>query len=313
MKAIWKYFVDFHKEVKHPPALYFSITVFVSILTILNYSVMDIRFEKWMDNLQPNALPYLAHFILFSFIYFTIVFLCFRYKAIPNLFKDKVFMAKSLFMLIILTVDVCFHYHRVLIDELFEYKDRYYLYKVSAQITSIFVMMLPMLIYYLKYEKNNDNFYGLQTSARKIGQYFPLILLMIPLIFGASFESSFKDYYPRFKEAALFMDWSLTSRAVVFEIFYAWDFLTTEFIFRGFMVLGFTAFLGPRAILPMVGLYVALHYGKPLGETIGSFFGGYILGVLAYQSKNIWGGIIAHMGVALLMELAAWWQKVYNS
>ncbi len=36
-------------------------------------------------------------------------------------------------------------------------------------------------------------------------------------------------------------------------------------------------------------LYVALHYGKPAGETISSFFGGYILGVLAYQSKNIWG------------------------
>jgi hypothetical protein len=274
---------------------------------------MDLRFEKWMDNLKPAALPYVAHFILFSVIYFGIVYLCYRYKTIPNLFKSTGFMVKSLFMLAVLTVDVCFHFHRILINELFEYKDRFYLYKISAQITSLVTMMLPLLIYYVKYEKDNANFYGLRTSVSKIGQYFPLILLMIPLIFGASFEGSFREYYPRFKEAALFMDWSLTTRAVVFEVFYAWDFLTTEFLFRGFMVLGFTAFLGPRAVLPMVGLYVALHYGKPLGETIGSFFGGYILGVLAYQSKNIWGGIIAHMGVALLMELAAWWQKVYNT
>jgi membrane protease YdiL (CAAX protease family) len=62
----------------------------------------------------------------------------------------------------------------------------------------------------------------------------------------------------------------------------------------------------------MVGLYVALHFGKPAGETIGSFFGGYILGVLAYKSKNIWGGIIAHMGIAWLMELFAYLQKTYN-
>jgi hypothetical protein len=312
MKAIWRYFKDFHKEVKHPPGLYISITIFIAILTTLNYTIMDIRFEKWMDKLKPDSLPYLAHFIMFSFIFYSITFLCYQFKTIPNVFRNKAFMAKSLFMLIILTVDVCFHYHKVLIYEFFEYRDRFFLYKVVAQITSIFVMLLPIYIYYLKYEKNNDNFYGLRTSARKIGQYFPLILLMIPLIAGASFEESFRNFYPRFAPSAKFMDWSVELRAVVFEIFYAWDFLTTEFLFRGFMVLAFTAFLGPRAILPMVGLYVAIHYGKPLGETMGSFFGGYILGVLTYQSKNIWGGIIAHMGIALLMELFAWLQKTYN-
>ncbi|WP_176223762.1 CPBP family intramembrane glutamic endopeptidase [Marivirga sericea] len=312
MKTIWRYFTDFHKEVKHPPGLYISISIFIAILTAFNYLIMDIRFEKWMDRLKPDSLPYLAHFIMFSIIFYGIVFLCYRFKTIPNLFNDKAFMAKSLFMLLVLTVDVCFQYYKDITRELFEYQDRFYMYKVSSQVTSIFVMMLPILIYYLKFEKSNDNFYGLRTSVRKIGQYFPLILLMIPLIAGASFEESFRSFYPRFSSTYEFMGWSVELRAVVFEIFYAWDFVTTEFLFRGFMVLAFTAFLGPRAILPMVGLYVALHYGKPLGETIGSFFGGYILGVLTYQSKNIWGGIVVHMGIALLMELAAWMQKVFN-
>lgn len=309
MKAIWKYFVDFHKEVDQPLGLYAWITAFVAALTFLNYGL---GLEKWMDRLKPAGLPYLAHFILFSFTYFIIVFLCYRYKAIPNVFKSRSFMLKSLFMLLLLTVDVCFHFHRELVRDVFEAKNRYYMHKITGQINSIFVMLLPLLIYYLKFEKTNNNFYGLKTSVRNISQYFPLILLMVPLIFAASFESSFQNYYPRFKEAAQFMGWPLGLRATVFEFFYAADFLFTELFFRGLMVLGFTAFLGPRAILPMVGVYVALHYGKPVGETIGSFFGGYILGVLAYQSKNIWGGIIAHMGVALLMELAAWWQKSIN-
>ncbi len=310
MRAIWRYFVDFHKEVKHPAGLYAWITAFITVLTVINYSI---NLEKWMDRLKPDVLPYLVHFILYAFIYFVIVFLCYHYKAIPNVFKNKAFMLKSIFMLVLLSVDVNFHYHKELVKNLFEAKDRYYMYKVTGQLNSIFVMLLPLIIYYLKFEKTNDNFYGLKASAKNISQYLPLILLMSPLIFVASFEGSFQDYYPRFKEAAKFMDWSVELRATVFEVFYALDFLFTELLFRGLMVLGFTAFLGPRAILPMVGIYVALHYGKPLGETIGSYFGGYILGVLAYQSRNIWGGIIAHMGVALLMELAAWWQKALNN
>ena len=59
----------------------------------------------------------------------------------------------------------------------------------------------------------------------------------------------------------------------------------------------------------MVVCYASLHFGKPLGETIGSIFGGYILGVLALQTRSIWGGIIVHVGVAWLMDLAALLQK----
>jgi len=108
MKTIWRYFSDFHKEVKHPLALYLSITIFITILTAFNYLFMDIRFEKWIDKLKPDSLPYLAHFVMFSFIFYSVVFLCYQFNTIPNLFKDKVFMAKSLFLLLILTVDVSF-------------------------------------------------------------------------------------------------------------------------------------------------------------------------------------------------------------
>ena len=70
--------------------------------------------------------------------------------------------------------------------------------------------------------------------------------------------------------------------------------------------------LGKEAVLPMVSMYAFLHFGKPLGETIGSVFGGYILGVIALKKEHIFGGFIIHVGVAYLMEITAFWQHYYN-
>ena len=64
----------------------------------------------------------------------------------------------------------------------------------------------------------------------------------------------------------------------------------------------------------MTAVYVFIHFGKPLGETIGSALGGYILGVIALYSRNIWGGIFIHMGIAFLMEMTAMiqWSFIYR-
>ena len=48
----------------------------------------------------------------------------------------------------------------------------------------------------------------------------------------------------------------------------------------------------------MAAMYVSIHFGKPLGETISSFFGGYILGIITINSRNIIGGTI--VGLSML-------------
>jgi membrane protease YdiL (CAAX protease family) len=92
------------------------------------------------------------------------------------------------------------------------------------------------------------------------------------------------------------------------RLMYGYDFIPTELLFRGFMIIGMAHLLGRGALLPMVVCYATLHFGKPLGETIGSVFGGYILGVIALRSRSIWGGMFVHIGIAWAMELAAWIQ-----
>jgi membrane protease YdiL (CAAX protease family) len=79
--------------------------------------------------------------------------------------------------------------------------------------------------------------------------------------------------------------------------------------FRGFLVIGLSKLLGKNVILPMAATYVVLHFGKPMGETISSVLGGYILGIIALYSRNIWGGVFIHGGIAFLMEVFAFWRN----
>jgi len=93
---------------------------------------------------------------------------------------------------------------------------------------------------------------------------------------------------------------------LIFELSYGSDFFSIEIFFRGFLVLAFAKWAGKDAILPMACFYCTIHFGKPLGECISSYFGGLILGIVVYNTKTIWGGLIVHLGIAWLMEIGGW-------
>ena len=105
---------------------------------------------------------------------------------------------------------------------------------------------------------------------------------------------------------------SETGKTMFFELIYGMDFLSVELLFRGALIIGMTKVLGKEAVLPMVAAYVFIHFGKPAGEAISSFFGGFILGIHSYYKKNIFAGIIIHVGIAWMMEIAAILQHVYG-
>jgi hypothetical protein len=100
---------------------------------------------------------------------------------------------------------------------------------------------------------------------------------------------------------------------LIYESTYGYNFLNVELFFRGFLVLGFARVLGGHAVLAMIGSYMFLHYGKPMTEAISSVFGGYLLGVLTFYSKRIWGGVVIHIALAWSMEWFAWLQRLFNS
>lgn len=142
------------------------------------------------------------------------------------------------------------------------------------------------------------------------------MLAITAVIIGiGSFMGDIKDYYPRFQHAGMtgFLaenDWPKWLAVLVYEISYGSDFFSVELFFRGYLIFAFYRILGPYVVLPMIATYCFLHFGKPLGESISSIFGGYILGIIALNSRNIWGGILIHVGVAWTMELFGWLQNL---
>lgn len=177
-----------------------------------------------------------------------------------------------------------------------------------GQVVQMALVVPPLLLlhWWLK-NRGEAGFAGLKSTP--VGGYLWLLLGALPLVAFAASQPSFANYYPLFArifppDYMAFQVGNDIVRVAIFELFYGLDFFSTEMFFRGFLVLAFVRWLGPSAILPMAVFYVTIHFGKPLGETISSFFGGYLLGIFAYYSRSIWGGVLVHIGLAWLMELA---------
>ncbi|MCL2328659.1 MAG: hypothetical protein FWC39_09140 [Bacteroidetes bacterium] len=168
------------------------------------------------------------------------------------------------------------------------------------------VWVLPVLIVLrLFWDKKVKGLYGLSNGNHHIKAYLSLYVVILPILIAVSFTPAFLQYYPSGRYwlfDGLFGNpaWLNTT---FFEIVYMSDFIMVELIFRGALVIGMGVVIGRSAVLPMIAVYVALHFGKPALETISAIFGGYFLGTLAFQTKHIWGGVIIHMGIALAIEL----------
>ncbi|WP_431216794.1 CPBP family intramembrane glutamic endopeptidase [Puia sp. P3] len=149
---------------------------------------------------------------------------------------------------------------------------------------------------------------GLTTDNFDARPYFLLLAMLIPLIALASTQQDFLAVYPKVKTLA-FLDGHarpLWPWQLLYELSYGLDFLGIETFFRGLLVIGLVRYAGDSVVLPMAAFYCTIHFGKPLGECISSFFGGLILGVLAARTRSIVGGLIVHLGLAWLMELGGW-------
>lgn len=161
------------------------------------------------------------------------------------------------------------------------------------------------IVWFLKnYFNPDDSFYGLAPKKIKWKPYFLMLLIMVPLITAASTQPDFLAAYPKMKEILPLPDHASPGwfYKLLFELSYGSDFITIEFFFRGFLIIGFAKWFGKDAILPMACFYCTIHFGKPLGECISSYFGGMLLGIVSYHTRSIYGGLMVHLGIAWLME-----------
>ena len=154
---------------------------------------------------------------------------------------------------------------------------------------------------------------GVTRKNFNVLPYFGLLACTLPLIALASTQHDFLLVYPKVKNLAFIGGYAKPEWPwkLLYELSYGLDFLGIELFFRGLLVVVLIRYVGDHAILPMAAFYCTIHFGKPLGECITSFFGGLILGVLAARTRTILGGLIVHLGLAWLMELGGWAGSLY--
>jgi hypothetical protein len=155
---------------------------------------------------------------------------------------------------------------------------------------------------------DDQPFYGLKIKGVDWKPYWVMLLIMLPLIAAAATQPDFLEVYPKLQSiASLSSEDGLTGwHKLLFELSYGTDFIGIELFFRGFLILGFIKWAGKDAILPMACFYCTIHFGKPLGECISSYFGGLVLGIVVYNTRSILGGLLVHLGIAWLMEIAGY-------
>jgi hypothetical protein len=289
----------------------------VSILLFLaGYVFIEYKFDcvDWFYIHFHNTLTYSVIQYLIFLIPFAVGYLLYS-----SFYKDWKIWHRPLFWFLLLFAPLVFSLRSFInyfSDEIYDLlpagRTAYFYYRCTAVIIRDLIIVLPVLVYWWVMDKSKMPFYGFTLKNYDTKPYLIMLSIMIPLVVLASYQSDFLHQYPKgFNLEPLSMDNPKDQKYFfIYELFYGFDFIFIEYFFRGFLLLAFYRHFGWGCLLPMACFYVTIHFGKPLGETISSFFGGTILGILAIRTGSVAGGIIVHLGVAWLMEFTAMLHKI---
>jgi hypothetical protein len=271
----------------------------------INYSsLIDIQWVSREDGKWPWLLHYL---LLYGGTYYAVALLG-SYRSDRNYLRDPWFWVLSACFILIATLPKIHVLQFVTVKEQTHWSGGEMVFASKCQfffhqfvITAGFLLVL-----YAAVRRWKKLEFGLRWDWRKLRPYFLILLMVSPLMVAASFLPDFQQAYPQYKpwfRGEMAFGLSNEVRTAIFTMSYSTGFVAVELLFRGALGLGMFHIMGTRALLPMAAFYCTFHFGKPMGEAIASIFGGYILGILAIHGRSIAGGVIVHLGVAMLMEL----------
>ena len=294
--------------------IYLLTGIFLSLCIGANYqfkiysSMHSIFHDEWI------YLPVMTIFMAFPFLVISSFSLL--GKAKPTWMRSKEFWIKCTAAFLIIGFERSFFLHKEWGVALDSIDWRFYV-RTMAWGKSFLSTFIVSLCFYWIYERKRDPhkaWFGLRMNQTNYKLYLGVIVLVFGGIYLASYISELSSYYPSYKHSggdqfALKHGFNERISVAIYELVYGAYFINVELFFRGVLVIGFSRLLGPHAVLAMIGSYVFLHFGKPLTECISSALGGYIIGILAFYSHRIWGGVALHVSLAWSMDLFAWMQN----
>lgn len=308
MKTLWRDLRN-HIRTDFRSDLYLATALWLALLLSINY-FFDFE-DSYIDSFQNDPRWPLLYFLLYATAYYGSVWLWTYFHNKMNVWRDRDFWLRSGTALVCYSIYAGFYAHVAWSQQLFGGQVFVFLYYCFRNLQSVLTIVLPLFLFYKFVDRQPTNFYGMAPKRKGLALYALMLALMVPLITLASFQPDFLVSYPTYKDtnANEFFAVPEWVTALIYELCYGWDFVPTELLFRGFLVIGMSQVLGRGAVLPMVVWYCAIHFGRPLGEAVSSVFGGYLLGVLALNTRSIWGGLLIHIGIAWGMEIAAFLQS----
>lgn len=298
MKEIFKYIIDYFKSLNRK--VFTACSLLTALMIYLNFHyAIDLR----IDGLEPTAFQFFCRYLIFLIAFALPYFFYFR-------FEGKNYLKSPLILLLIFLSPAIFSWKMVMSTEFHFSNNHYWNYywnRVAYWPVRLIVLSLSLFIIW-KIFYSKEIFFGLTIRNFNWKPYLIMLLIMVPLIAAASTQPDFLTMYPKLKDVDTVL-YDLKYKwfyHLLHELSYGSDFISVELFFRGFLILAFIKVVGEDAILPMACFYCTIHFGKPLGECISSYFGGLILGIVVYNTRSIIGGLIVHLGIAWLMELGGY-------
>lgn len=302
MSAIFKYIRQFYQNE-------FKLVYFLVVVLLLGFYIylnywhgLETRFAAGGNNwLSRFTGYYLLYFIPFAAAFFLQLLF---YKHC-DYFRNRWFWVILFLAPAFFSFRVNFSFHQPLIENTWTGDALIFWTKCINWAIRVFVVLILVFIIWWIKDRSTQSFYG-TTALKNAKPYLTMLLIMIPLIALASTQKDFLQMYPK---ARFIEELDLPSKKlkyIIFELCYGFDFISIEFFFRGFLILSLLRICGPHCIIPVACFYCSIHFGKPFGEAISSFWGGLLLGIVSYNTQSIWGGLIVHLGIAWLMEAGSW-------
>ncbi len=280
---------------------YSFIFLFLAALITFNYSI-DFE-DSFLDVNSTPVEGWIKYFLFYLVVYVISMLLMNKNQNVSTALQRPSFYFFLVLSIGFITAEINFNLYHFFSSEPIS-SNRYFNHKMRLRISESLFFASELILFGLLIGKARFKLFGLGAMPKHLKTYLYFLLFMLPLIIWASQQNDFLESYPQLR-IKYFTLQEYPGYFKKYEAFYLLNFIRTEWIFRGFMVLFFIKFFDKRSVILIAMIYCIFHFGKPMAECISSFFGAYFLGALAYQSKSIWGGVLLHMGIALLMDVTA--------
>jgi membrane protease YdiL (CAAX protease family) len=191
---------------------------------------------------------------------------------------------------------VIFDFQRTLIPgELVRYDRNPGMQRLQAMSRVVLFFCVPLLIVVAGF-RDRPSRYGLGLGDWRWGLGLGLAgcVVMTPVVLLLSGAPDFRAYYAPSDEP---LPGLLTTNVL--------DLATTEFLFRGFLMLTLARLFGPIALVVALFPFTFTHLTKPEAELLSTFAGGAVYGWLTWRTGSIWWGALAHVYIVTLVIVAA--------